>query len=456
MTLTPAPHASKTWLRTLRDWTWPARDEDPSLDTAPIVRTLYVVIGVGLAGFLAWMAVTPLSGGVVSQGRVAVESNRKAIQHLEGGVVDKILVHNGQAVTAGQVLVRLRDVESRGAYGALDENYWGLRAAQTRLEHESRGAGVLTWPADVQAAAAHSQQIAQKLQNERAAFISRRQELSDKDAILNQRIAELAQQREGAAAQRQAAEDQLMNVRDELKDMSGLYERGLATRSRVLALQRSAQALEGEAGERGAEVSRLRLSEQETKLQIVQAHSERQSEVTASLEKTRSDLSETQGRRTASGDVLDRSAVRAPMSGVVMGLTIFTPGAVVKPGDTLMQVVPQGETLIVDTAIGLKDIATVHVGLPARVQFTAFPRTAPRLLGSVTYVSADALPDPQHNQSFYDARIAINAREMARLGDLKLVPGMPVEVFVETRKRTAMDYLFGPVFDLFSRAFRES
>lgn len=455
MSLAPIVSPLGRRLQTLRDWIWPASSSDPTLDLAPIIRRLYTLIGLGVIGFGLWAAATPLAGGVVSQGRVTVESNRKLVQHLEGGVVDKILVKDGQTVKAGEPLVRLRDVQSRGAYGAADENYWGLRATQARLEQEGRGAAVLVWPADLKAAGAASPEIARKMENERGAFASRRKELTDKNAVLEQRIEELTKQKEGAAAQRRAADDQLQNVRGELKDMRELYEKGLAIRSRVSSLERAGQALQGEAGERGGEMARLDAAMQETRLQIVQTRSERQSEITGLLEKTRNDLSEITGRRSSTADVLERATVRAPLSGVVMGLSVFSPGAVVKPGDTLMQIVPQGDALIIDAPIGLRDIDAVHVGLPARVQFTAFPRTAPRLMGSVSYVSADALPESQRSRSFYDARVVIGPQELSRLGALKLVPGMPVEVIVETRKRTALDYLVGPVLDLFSRSFRE-
>ncbi len=456
MTLAPSSKPPRGRLRHLLGWMGPEPSHDPSLSLGPIIHQLYAVIGFGIIGFLLWAALTPLAGGVVSQGHVAVESNRKAIQHLEGGVVEQVLVKNGQTVSSGEVLVRLRDVQSRGAYGAADENYWGLRATQARLEQESRGAAVLAWPTDLKVAAASAPQIAQKLENERRAFSSRRRELADRQAVLAQRISELNQQKEGASAQRRASLDQLQSVNAELKDMRGLFEKGLATRSRVATLERTAQALEGEAGERGAEISRLTLAMQETQLQIRQTRSERQSEITASLAKTRNDISDMIGRRTMTGDVLERTTVRAPTAGVVIGLSVYTPGTVVKPGDTLMQIVPQGEALIVDAPVRLRDINAVHVGLPARVQFTAFPRTAPRLMGTVSYVSADALPDAQKNLTFYDLRIAINAQELRRLGALKLVPGMPAEVIVETRRRTVLDYLFGPIADLFSRAFRET
>ena len=455
MSLIPAK-ALRRRLGILRDWTWPASASDPSLDLAPIIRRLYGVIGLGVIGFWVWAAFTPLAGGVVSQGRVEVESNRKAIQHLEGGVVEAIMVKDGQAVQAGQVLVRLRDVQSKGAYGAADENYWGLRATQARLEQESHGAGALTWPADLKAAAIANPEVARKMDNERGSFLSRRKEMADKEAVLTQRSAELSQQRDGVEAQRHAAQDQLESVRGELKDMRALYEKGLATRSRVSALERSAQALEGDVGEKGADMARLVLAMQETRLQISQTRSEHQSEITAGLQKARNDLSDMAGRRTTTADVLERTTVRAPMSGVVMGMSIFTKGAVVRPGETIMQIVPQGEALIVDAEIGLRDIESIHMGLPARVQFSALPRTAPRLIGTVAYVSADAVVDAQRNRSFYDARIAIGPKELSRLGALKLVPGMPVEVIVETRKRTVMDYLLGPVLDVFSRAFREA
>jgi len=455
--MSPAPSdILRRRLRVLRDWTWPASAMDQSLDFAPIIRRLYTVIGVGVVGFIVWAAVTPLAGGVVSQGRVTVESNRKAVQHLEGGVVDKIFVKDGQAVQAGEVLVRLRDVQSRGAYGAADENYWGLRATQARLEQETLGAINLAWPPDLKAAAAANPQVSRKLDNERGSFVSRRKELAEKQALLNQHSAELSQQKAGAESQHRAAEDQLQSVRSELKDMRDLFEKGLATRSRVSSLERSAQALEGEVGERNAEIARLALTMQETQLQISQTRSERQSEVTAALEKVRTNLSEIAGRRTATADVLERAAVRAPMSGEVMGLSLFSSGTVIRPGETIMQIVPQGKALIVEAEVGLRDIEAIRTGLPARVQFTAFPRTAPRLAGVVSYVSADAIADVQHNRSFYEARIAIEPKELSRLGALKLVPGMPAEIIVETRKRTVMDYLLGPMLDLFSHAFRES
>jgi HlyD family type I secretion membrane fusion protein len=427
-----------------------------ALDSAPAVRRLYLVVIGGVVGFLAWSALTPLAGGVVAEGRVELEASRQYVQHLEGGQVDRVLVKDGQSVKAGQLLMSLKEVQSRGAFGAADENYWGLRATQARLEREIEDGGALEWPEDLKAAVARSAVVAQKVESERRAFNVRRKQLADAEAVLGQRIDELVQQQVGANARQQAAQNQLTNVRDELNDMRSLFEKGLATRSRVSALERSAQGLDGEIGERRADVSRLSATIRETRLQIVQLRSQQRVDAASSLERVRSELSDVQGRRTQTSDILDRASVRSAVDGVVTGLSASYSGAVIRPGDALMQIVPQNEVMIVNASVRLRDIESVRAGLPAKVQFIPFPRTAPRLEGKVSYVSADALVDGQHNRSFYQARITIPASELARLGQLKLVSGMPAEVVIETRKRTVLDYLAGPALDIFSKAFREN
>jgi HlyD family type I secretion membrane fusion protein len=438
----------------LRDWVWPPDGAEPSLDEAPVIRRIYAVILFGVVGFLICAALTPLAGGVISAGRVSVESNHKAVQHLEGGIVEKISVKDGDAVAAGQVLLSLKDIQSKGAFGAADERYWGLRALQARLEQESLMAGAVAWPADIVAAAGQSLAVQRQLALQRGAFTSRQRSLSAEQAIIRQQIAEEAQQKDAAAAQKKALESQLENVRSELKDMRGLLEKGLVTRPRVLQLERAAQSLEGDAVARGADVVRLSHAMQESQLRIGHLREERLSEVAAELDKVRAELAQVQGQRTATGDIFERTTVRAPISGVVVGLSVFTPGGVIKPGETLMQIVPQGEALIVESRIKPQDVDAVQVGQDAEVQFVAFARSAPRLKGAITYVSADAVVDAQ-GATFYQARVAIPPGELKRLGELKLVPGMPTETIVQTRKRTILGYLTSPVLEVFSRAFRE-
>jgi HlyD family secretion protein/epimerase transport system membrane fusion protein len=294
------------------------------------------------------------------------------------------------------------------------------------------------------------------IEGQRRLFAARRAALDGEVSILEQRISQLDDQIAGMSAQHAAYGTQLELIQAELKDLQGLFERGHATRTRVLALQREEARLLGERGEIAANIARTRGEIGETRLQIIQRQKAFSEAVVTELRDVQTQLVDLQERVIASRDNLARLDVRAPVGGTVVELSVHTEGGVIRPGDTIMEIVPADDRLIVQASVRPIDIDQVLVGLPATVIFSSFkPRETPSLRGEVIYVSADILTDERTGQLYYAVRVAVSDDEVARLDGKRLQPGMPAEVMIRTGERTALAYLTQPIRDSINRAWRE-
>lgn len=417
-----------------------------------LAASLILVLGFGL-----WATTTRIAGAIVAPGLIEVEQDRQIVQHPDGGVVEAILVREGETVAAGQVLLRLDGAALRSELTIVEDQLSELAGHSARLVAERDGAQELTFPEDIVALAASSPAIAAQLDGQQRLFQARNATLADERALLSRRIDQIMAQSKGIAAQSAALTTQLDLIEAELAAQQGLLEKGLAQAGTVLALQREKARLEGQLGELAADLARSEGQVTEVEIEMASLSSRRREEATAELRQTGPTMLELAERRRALVERIDRLEIRAPVAGVVLGLQVTTPRAVLRPADPVLYVIPQDRPLVVTARIAPIHVDEVSVGQPAELVFPAFSaRDTPHLQARVTRVSADALTDTQTGVPYYTAELQLDDGEQARLGARTLLPGMPVEVFLQTGQRTPLAYLVKPFTDYFSRALRES
>lgn len=414
-----------------------------------------VVLAVTFGGFGTWAAFAQLSSAVVSQGTVKVLSNRKKIQHLEGGIVEKVLVRNGDAVKEGDVLLRLDKTQAAARAEIISAGYYTVRAAIARLEAERDDLDKIVFPEELEKRRGQSK-IAEVLDGQATLFEARRATFLGEIQLLEERVGQLGEEIRGLEAQVRARSRQIALIGEELKDLRRLFEKGHATRPRLLALEREQARLTGERGAQQAEIARARRMIGETQLEIIQARQSWQEKIVTELRQHQDKVLDLQERKHAADVWLTRTDVRATAEGIVVGLNVDAVGQVLQPGETILEIVPTEDNLIVEAAIRPVDRDDVLVGLPADVAFTGFSqRITPKLKGEVVYVSADSMVNEKTGLAFYIARVAVPDAEVERLGGRKLQPGMPADVFIKTGARTPLNYLLKPLTDSLSHAWRE-
>lgn len=414
---------------------------------------LVVLAIFGLVG--SWAATARIASAVIAQGQVSVAGKRKLIQHLEGGIVQKLLVHDGDVVEAGQTLVKLDPIRAQASLGIVEAALNKALATEARLVAEREGLDAVAYPQALLEGRGEPG-IAALLKSNDSIFRARRTALNGENEILTQRIAQLGEEINGLNAQKEAKDQQSRFIQDELDGLQHLFERGQTTKPRVLALQRGAAALKGEAGELVASMARSKKNIGETKLQILQREKDFQKGVAEELQEVQARLRDLRERKIASEDILRRIDITTPVGGVVVNSLVHTVGAVIKPGETIMEIVPGKDNLIIEATIRPQDIDNVTFGQAAAIRMLAFEqRTTPMLHGEVVYVSADSLEDRQSRQTYYRADVSLSDEELARLGKLTLKPGMQAEVMIQTGERTALDYIVQPIIASMNRAMRE-
>jgi HlyD family type I secretion membrane fusion protein len=407
----------------------------------------------GLLG--TWSFLAPLNGAIVANGFIKVETNRKSIQHLDGGIVRELRVREGDEVKKGQVLIVLDDTQARAERDVLREQYFALRAADARLQAEFAHAATLTFSADL---ASRHENAGEDLllSGQQEQFKARADALEGQHRIIVEKIAQLEAQIEGSQAQMSAHRDQLESVKQEITTLAPLVDRGVISRPRLLQLQRTSASLEGQVGEFTSAIARARQAIAEQKQLSIQLEKDRSADVTRELRDNRAKLAEVMPRLMNADAALGRMEIRAPYEGRVIGLTVFSTGAVIGRGEKIMDIVPDHEALVVETQIGVEDIADLRAGMKAEIRLTAYrQRTTPVVYGEVAQVSADRLVDNRSGSPYYLATVRINDGELEQLPDIHLHPGMPTSVMIQTVERTAFDYLVGPLVSSFDRAFRQ-
>ncbi len=410
-----------------------------------------------VAGFGLWATLTHLTGAIVAQGQIEVERDRQVVQHPDGGVVDEILVTEGAVVTAGQVLLRLDGSALRSELTIVEDQLSELTGRSARLIAERDDRGTLDFPDTILALAKTSDDVAAQLDGQRRLFQARAATLAEQRDLLSRRIDQTTAQSNGIIAQRTALATQLDLIEQELASQQTLLDKGLAQAGTVLALQREQARLQGQLGALAADLARTAGQVIEIQIEIAGLKTTRREEATTELRQIGPLELELAERRRALLDRIDRLAVRAPVAGVVLGMAVTTPKSVLRPADPVLYIIPQDRALVITARIAPIQIDEVAVGQPAEMVFPAFSsRDTPHLAGRVTLVSPDALSDPHTGATYYTAEVELAEGERARLGGRMLVPGMPVEVFLQTGRHTPLTYLVKPFTDYFTRAFRES
>ncbi|MDB5361597.1 MAG: hypothetical protein JWO51_2894 [Rhodospirillales bacterium] len=428
------------------------------LPAAPPVQHLTRIGMIGVAAFVGgfglWAALAPLSTAAVGAGQIKVEGNRKTLQHLEGGIISELLIHDGDKVARGQLLMRLSNAQPVAQVASFSSQRLALLAQDARLIAERDGGGTIGFPPDLMASA--DPRAAESMAGQQSIFTSRRAAIEGQVAILNQRIAEAGSEIDSHKAQVRALDQQIALMREELDGAQQLFAKGYEPRTHILALKREAAGLDGARGDQLGQVARAEQTISEARLQIAETTKQRASEIATELTDVETRLTETTQRLRAASDIEQRTEIRAPLSGSVVNLRFFTNGGVIRPGDAILDIVPDKLGLVVETRIKPSEVASIQPGLPAKVRLTAFrQRVVPLLDATVTMVSADALRDRDNGEPYYSAEVEIDAEQLARLKDVKLISGMPAQVVIPTGERTLLDYLLSPLRESYSRALSE-
>ncbi|HTO67856.1 MAG TPA: HlyD family type I secretion periplasmic adaptor subunit [Bradyrhizobium sp.] len=418
----------------------------------PLSIGLKLCCVIAVAVFI-WGAVATLSGAVVAPGIVVVDGNSKKIQHPQGGVIGQILVRDGMRVSAGDLLIKLDDTQLRASLGVVTSQLTELTGRKARLAAERDNRDDPEFPSNFITSHPDAERV---LDGERRLFQARRASANGQKAQLRERIKQSEEEINGLTLQNSAKAHERALIEEEFSRVNELYKKSLLPITRVLSLERDQTRIDGEVGTLLAQIAKLRGQIAETRLQIIAIDDNRYSDAQKELREVEGRVAELQERKIAAEDQLRRVELRSPIDGVVHELNVHTVGGVVNPAEQLMLIVPIGDSLSVEVRIPTSDIDQLKLGHEGKLRFTAFnQRTTPEVKGVLTRVSPDVVHDKETGQSYYVARIAPDSRELDRLGDKKLVPGMPVEAFIETSRRSALSYLIKPLTDQFERAFRE-
>lgn len=415
--------------------------------------TLALLIG----GLGAWSVLTTLAGAIIAPGQIEVSQNRQVVQHPDGGVVDEIRVREGMAVAAGDVLMRLDGSALASELAVIETQLLELAARRARLEAQSDLAAAVRFPETLVLAAAGSPDVAGIMAGQQSLFANQAELIARAQDQRQMRIGQINSQIEGIVAQQEAIRTQTALLDRELVTQRDLLAKGLTQSARVSALERELAQLKGRLGEltsaRAEAAGRITEIEIEITALLIQQRQQAQTELRDVVAK-QSELDE---RKRALVERLSRLEVRSPASGLVLGLQVTTPQAVIRSADTLMFIVPQDRPLLVAARVPVTHVDEVHSGQAVRLVFSSLPsRSTPEIMGKVTLVSADALADNRTGMSYFRAEVAIDAESMQALGNAALVPGMPVDVFIRTADRTPLSYLVKPFTDYLRTAFRET
>lgn len=427
---------------------------DERMRIAPVLLAGAVVIGLFFVVFGGWAALAPLKSAAIAQGVVAVESNRKTIKHLEGGIVAEIDVEDGDVVKAGQILIRLDDTQARVTLQRLRGRMVAARALAARLIAERDGSDSIGFPPELTAADVREAN-AETLGGQENIFQARRNALVAQKRILEQQAVQLEEEIAGLRGQIKSEDTQLALIGSELKDVQQLVNKKLAKRARLLALQRRSAEIEGSRSRNIAAVARAKQQIAETRLRVTELGTQQLNKVVEELRDVQTELFDLEERIHSAEDVLVRTNIRAPVDGTIVGLQIHTPGGVIGPGEPLMDLVPSGSGMIIEARVDPNDIDVVHAGLPAQVRLSAFNRrTFVPIDGKVLTISADRLTDERTGIPYFLARVVL-VEDLSKDVAVALYPGMQAEVMIVTGERTVFDYIFRPFMRSLGRAFRE-
>jgi epimerase transport system membrane fusion protein len=433
-----------------------AKIPDVSLVTndAPI-RAIGMAVLLGTVGILGtWSYLAPIDSAASASGFVTVKSHSKTVQHLDGGIVKELIAKDGDIVSEGDILLTLDGSEIKAQLEILRGQQITFAAQVARLTAERDRLGLVNYPKEVQNLS--DARVVEAQQSENQIFNARKNAHEGEVSVLNQRISQLNSRIQGLQGQKTSKQELKASYTEEAKDLRELLAEGFADKQRLRDLERSLSASTGEIASLSSEIASSEMQIGETRLQILQIQKQFQEEVANKLSEVQAQLYDINQRLTATVDKVNRIQIKAPSAGRVMGLSIHNVGGVITPGRPILDIVPQGEELIIDARVSPMDIDRVHVGLVAEVRFSAFKQAlTPKMMGKLTILSADKLTDERTGAPYYSAKIELTPDSYVKLGNMELLPGMPADVLINTGERTVFEYLMQPITNAFARAFIE-
>jgi HlyD family type I secretion membrane fusion protein len=413
-----------------------------------------IIVLVFFGGFMGWASIAPLDSAASASATIVVESSRKAIQHFDGGTVSEVLVHEGDKVTAGQPLVVMDTTNAKATVDMLQGELDASQALVARLTAERDRKDTIDFPPELMARGVDPK-VQDVMTSQQRAFDAKHDAVESQTRILKQRNIQIDEEIKGLHGQIDAEDRQSALIKEEEKGVKTLVDQGLERRPRLLQLQREAADIDGKRAENYASISRAAQTAGENDLKIVDLTVSVVTDAAQKMHDEQVKIGDVSEKLRSASEVLDRTVIRAPVSGQVVNLKLFTPGGVVPPRDTVMEIVPDNDRLIAEAQVSPTDIDVVHKGLRVQLRLSAFnQRTTPTVFGKVETVSADKQTDQRTGNSYYTARIVID-EGLDKIKDLELYPGMPAEAMIITGQRTLMAYLTKPLFSSINRGLRE-
>ena len=429
--------------------------EQKKFSPAPYIAAGYITLLLTFGVFGTWAATAPLASAVVAAGTVSVESNRKTVQHLEGGIVSEIVAKEGEIVKPGDIVLKLDPTQAQGAYAVQKNRLSVLRVTEARLNAESANADAIDLPQDLRDSSDVT--VTQAIKLQQTIFDDRKRTRDGQIAILNDRISQLGEAVDGLDQQRTAIDEQITSLGEEIDRLTKGKVSGVVATNQLASVTRAKLDMQGNHGQIASEIAKLRQTVSETKLQIVQVNQEFVERAGNELRDIRDQLNETSERAEVARDVLNRTVGRAPVYGMLQNIRVHTIGGVIRPAEPVMDIIPLDDDLIVTAKIRPIDIDSVHVGLDAEVRFSSFSaRTTPAIFGKVTVLSQDVIEPTQAGQEpYYQARVQVDTKTIPLDLRGRLLPGMPADVIIGTGERTLVQYLVKPLTDTFHRSMKE-
>ncbi|MCC7046226.1 MAG: HlyD family type I secretion periplasmic adaptor subunit [Alphaproteobacteria bacterium] len=437
----------------------PAEIADDAEDNTPTLRGPLIAGAVTIGGFLGtfliWAFLASLDSAAIAPGSVIVDSHRKTVQHLEGGILRELLVQEGQRVKAGQVLLRLDTTQADSAAMQLRNQRLATQVKIARLRAEQEEAAVIVLPPDL-AKQASSPPLAEHFATQQSLLTARKQAYESQVAAIERRTQQSREDIAAFKAQYSSSAERLKYFEEEADAIRELVEKGYERKPRLLALQRSIAETRGRIGELDANMARARQAIAQAEFEAKTVRNQRQSDINRELQDAQAAEADFTDRLKGADDVLQRKDVVAPQDGQVVDLKFFTPGGVIQAGQPIMDIVPQDDDMIIEARVNPTDIDVVRVGLPAEVRMTAYrQRIVPLVDGEVIYVAADKMQDQRTGENYFTTRVRLKKESLAAAGKIEPYPGMPAEVYIVTGKRRAIDYFLSPIIDTARRSFRE-
>jgi HlyD family type I secretion membrane fusion protein len=428
---------------------------DPAIAARRPIRVGLLICGFFFFGFGGWATFWDLQSAAVSPGVVAVDSRKQTVQHLEGGIIDQILVEEGSAVEEGQVLIRLDRTRAKANADLVRGQYLQAIGEKARLMAERDKKDNVEFPAEL-TEEPQSDQAREVINNQTQMFKSRGDYVVGQKEILEQRRKQLLEEINASTAQQTAAGQQLALIKQEIAGVVELVDKGLERRPRLLQLQRAAADITGNQGEYKGRIARSQQQIGEIQSQLNDLGNKSANEVATSLRDVESKIYDASQKLLAANDVFKRLEIVSPRRGEVVNMRFHTPGGVIGAGQPIMDIVPKDDELVIESQVRPTDINNIVVGMPAQVRLVSYNRrSVPVVSATLLTISADALSDQKTGQSYYLARVKVDADELHHLKEVRLVPGMPAEVMLLTGHRTPINYLLSPITSSFSKAFRE-